>query len=58
MESFKKLLSKNKKTPSTIKYEVREALRRKYMQIIGREPVIFVSLYIDDIIEENKEQLK
>ena len=58
MESVKKLLSKNKKTPSTIKYEVREALRRKYMQIIGREPVIFVSLYIDDIIEENKEQLK
>lgn len=57
MESVKKLLSKNKKTPSTIKYEVREALRRKYMQIIGREPVIFVSLYIDDI-EENKEQLK
>lgn len=56
MESVKKLLSKNKKTPSTIKYEVREALRRKYMQIIGREPVIFVSLYIDDIIEENKEQ--
>ena len=55
MESVKKLLSKNKKTPSTIKYEVREALRRKYMQIIGREPVIFVSLYIDDIIEENKE---
>ena len=54
MESVKKLLSKNKKTPSTIKYEVREALRRKYMQIIGREPVIFVSLYIDDIIEENK----
>ena len=50
MESVKKLLSKNKKTPSTIKYEVREALRRKYMQIIGREPVIFVSLYIDDII--------
>ena len=58
MESVKKLLSKNKKTPSTIKYEVREALRRKYMQIIGREPVIFVSLYIDDINEENKEQLK
>lgn len=58
MESVKKLLSKNKKTPSTIKYEVREALRKKYMQIIGREPVIFVSLYIDDIIEENKEQLK
>lgn len=58
MESVKKLLSKNKKTPSTIKYEVREALRRKYMQIIGREPIIFVSLYIDDIIEENKEQLK
>ncbi|TXJ39891.1 ribonuclease J [Brachyspira aalborgi] len=58
MESVKKLLSKNKKTPSTIKYEVREALRRKYMQIIGREPVIFVSLYIDDIIGENKEQLK
>lgn len=58
MESVKKLLSKNKKTPSIIKYEVREALRRKYMQIIGREPVIFVSLYIDDIIEENKEQLK
>lgn len=58
MESVKKLLSKNKKTPSTIKYEVREALRRKYMQIIGREPVIFVSLYIDDIVEENKEQLK
>lgn len=58
MGSVKKLLSKNKKTPSTIKYEVREALRRKYMQIIGREPVIFVSLYIDDIIEENKEQLK
>lgn len=58
MESVKKLLSKNKKTPSTIKYEVREALRRKYIQIIGREPVIFVSLYIDDIIEENKEQLK
>ena len=58
MESVKKLLSKNKKTPSTIKYEVREALRRKYMQIIGREPVIFVSLYIDDIIEENKEQIK
>ena len=58
MESVKKLLSKNKKTPSTIKYEVREALRRKYMQIIGREPVIFVSLYIDDIIELNKEQLK
>lgn len=58
MESVKKLLSKNKKTPSTIKYEVREALRRKYMQIIGREPVIFVSLYIDDIFEENKEQLK
>lgn len=58
MESVKKLLSKNKKTPSAIKYEVREALRRKYMQIIGREPVIFVSLYIDDIIEENKEQLK
>ncbi|TXJ35089.1 ribonuclease J [Brachyspira aalborgi] len=58
MESVKKLLLKNKKTPSTIKYEVREALRRKYMQIIGREPVIFVSLYIDDIIEENKEQLK
>ena len=50
MESVKKLLSKNKKTPSTITYEVREALRRKYMQIIGREPVIFVSLYIDDII--------
>ena len=58
MESVKKLLSKNKKTPSTIKYEAGEALRRKYMQIIGREPVIFVSLYIDDIIEENKEQLK
>lgn len=58
MESVKKLLSKNKKTPYTIKYEVREALRRKYMQIIGRKPVIFVSLYIDDIIEENKEQLK
>ncbi|TKZ30798.1 ribonuclease J, partial [Brachyspira catarrhinii] len=49
MESVKKLLSRNKKTPSTIKYEVKEALRKKYMQIIGREPVIFVSLYINDI---------
>lgn len=48
-ESVKKLLSRNKKTPSTIKYEVKEALRKKYMQIIGREPVIFVSLYINDI---------
>ena len=48
-ESVKKLLAKNKKTPSTIKYEVKEALRKKYMQIIGREPVIFVSLYINDI---------
>ena len=48
MESVKKLLSRNKKTPSTIKYEVKEALRKKYMQIIGREPVIFVSLYIND----------
>ena len=48
-ESVKKLLARNKKTPSTIKYEVKEALRKKYMQIIGREPVIFVSLYINDI---------
>lgn len=48
-ESIKKLLARNKKTPSTIKYEVKEALRKKYMQIIGREPVIFVSLYINDI---------
>lgn len=52
-ESVKKLLSKNKKTPSTIKYEVKEALRKKYMQIIGREPVIFVSLYMDNMQENN-----
>lgn len=52
MESVKKLLSKNKKTPSTIKYEVKEALRKKYMQIIGREPVIIVSLYINDTISD------
>lgn len=53
MEAVKKLLAKNKKTPSTIKYEVKEALRKKYMQIIGREPVIFVSLYMDNIAENN-----
>lgn len=56
LESVKKLLARNKKTPSTIKYEVRETLRKKYMQIIGREPVIFVSLYIDDNISDNLEE--
>ena len=55
-EAVRKLLNRNKRTPSTIKYEVREALRKKFIQIIGREPVIFVSLYIDNIyieVEEN-----
>lgn len=55
-EAVRKLLNRNKRTPSTIKYEVREALRKKFIQIIGREPVIFVSLYIDNVyieLEEN-----
>ena len=55
-EAVRKLLNRNKRTPSTIKYEVREALRKKFIQIIGREPVIFVSLYIDNVyieVEEN-----
>ena len=51
-EAVRKLLNRNKKTPSTIKYEVREALRKKFIQIIGREPVIFVSLYIENVYIE------
>lgn len=54
-EAVRKLLNRNKRTPSTIKYEVREALRKKFIQIIGREPVIFVSLYIDNIYVELEE---
>nr|WP_240516488.1 hypothetical protein [Brachyspira sp. G79] len=49
------MLDRNKRTPSTIKYEVREALRKKFMQIIGREPVIFVCLYMDHVYIENTE---
>lgn len=37
-----KLLNKNKKTPSTMRYEIREALNKKFEQIIGRKPVIFI----------------
>ena len=51
-EAVRKLLNRNKRTPSTIKYEVREALRKKFIQIIGREPVIFVSLYIENVYIE------
>lgn len=54
-EAVRKLLNRNKRTPSTIKYEVREALRKKFIQIIGREPVIFVSLYIDNVYVELEE---
>ncbi len=43
-----KLLNRNKKTPSTMKYEIREALKKKFMQTLGREPVIFACLYIDN----------
>ncbi|MEI0531414.1 ribonuclease J [Brachyspira pilosicoli] len=60
-EAVRKLLNRNKRTPSTIKYEVREALRKKFIQIIGREPVIFVSLYIDNVyieLEENKTNME
>lgn len=46
IEAVRKLFDKNKRTPSTVKYEVREALKRKFIQIIGREPVIFVYLHI------------
>lgn len=52
-EAVRKLLDKNKRTPSTIKYEVREALKRKFIQIIGREPVIFVCLHIDNFSNNN-----
>lgn len=55
MAAVKKLLDRNKRTPSTIKYEVREALRKKFMQIIGREPVIFVCLYMEHVYIENME---
>nr|WP_295295967.1 ribonuclease J [uncultured Brachyspira sp.] len=57
-EAVRKLLNRNKRTPSTIKYEVREALRKKFIQIIGREPVIFVSLYIDNIYVELEENIQ
>ena len=61
-EAVRKLLNRNKRTPSTIKYEVREALRKKFIQIIGREPVIFVSLYIEnvyiDVEEENNTNME
>lgn len=52
IEAVRKLLNRNKRTPSTIKYEVREALRKKFIQIIGREPVIFVCLYMDHVYIE------
>ena len=62
IEAVRKLLDRNKRTPSTIKYEVREALRKKFIQIIGREPVIFVCLYIDNVyvetIDNNKQENK
>ena len=55
-EAVRKLLNRNKRTPSTIKYEVREALRKKFIQIIGREPVIFVCLYMDHVYIEKQER--
>lgn len=56
-ETVRKLLSRNKRTPSTIKYEVREALRKKFIKIIGREPVIFVCLYMDHIYVKNVDNI-
>ena len=55
IEAVRKLLNRNKRTPSTIKYEVREALRKKFIQIIGREPVIFVCLYMDHVYIEQSD---
>ena len=48
VETVKRILNKNKKTPSLIKYEVRETLKRLFIRLIGREPVVFVSLQIID----------
>lgn len=56
-ETVRKLLSRNKRTPFTIKYEVREALRKKFIKIIGREPVIFVCLYMDHIYVKNVDNI-
>lgn len=48
IDTVKRILDKNKRTPSLIKYEIRETLKRTFIKLIGREPVIFVALQITD----------
>ncbi len=58
-ETIKRVLDKNKRTPSLIRYEIRENLRRLFIKSIAREPVIFVSLQIinrDKKIESIEEE--
>ncbi len=54
-ETIKRVLDKNKRTPSLIRYEVRENLRRLFIKFIAREPVIFVSL---QIVNRDKDNIK
>lgn len=60
-ETIKRVLDKNKRTPSLMRYEIRENLRRLFIKNIAREPVIFVSLNMinrDKNIESIEDQDK
>lgn len=49
-DTIKRLLDRNKKNLSTMRYEVRETVKKKFMQVLGKEPVIFVCI---NMIGEN-----
>lgn len=43
-DSVKRLLDRNKKNLSTMRYEVKESLKRKFIHLLGKEPVIFACI--------------
>ncbi len=49
-DTIRRLLDRNKKNLSTMRYEVRETLKKKFIQVLGKEPVIFASI---NMIGEN-----